>query len=76
MANAEGILKNLPRGVLVLQLNEIRYALDAVNAAVKGADMNDTSQQRGISYWISELYFKLGDLIKEMEGDDAKDDDE
>ncbi len=70
MANAEEILKNLPRQVL--ELNEIRYALDAVNAAVKGADMNDTSEQRGISYWISELDCKLGDLIKEMEGDDAE----
>ena len=57
------------RRMQITALTDIRFALDAIEAAVKGADFNDTGQQRGISQLLSDQYFKLDDIIKEMEGE-------
>jgi hypothetical protein len=61
-----------PQRMHINGLTEIRYALDAIEAAVKGADFLDHGQQRGISHLLSEQYFKLGDIIKEMEGEEPE----
>jgi hypothetical protein len=50
-------------------LEEIHCRIDAVNAAIQGADMNDTSQQKGISRLLGDVWCKLDDLIKEIKGE-------
>jgi hypothetical protein len=57
-------------------LKEIHCRIDAINAAVQGADMNDTSQQKGISGFLGDVWCKLDDFIKELKGEDAKEDDQ
>lgn len=51
----------------ILELRQFLDALDAIKAAVNGADMNDISQRRDIMYWLDDLYCKLGDVIDGME---------
>lgn len=50
----------------IFQLEEIHCRIDAINAAVQGAEMNDTSQQRGISRLLGDVWCRLDDLIKEL----------
>ena len=52
-----------------LCLTQIRYALDAITAAVRGSDFNDLGQQRGIIHLLGEQYIQLGEVIKEMGGE-------
>jgi hypothetical protein len=56
----------------IFQLDEIHCRIDAINAAVQGADMNDTSQQRGISRLLGDVWCKLDDFIKELKGEKEK----
>jgi hypothetical protein len=47
-------------------LEEIHCRIDAINAAVKGADFQDKSQQCGISGLLGDVWCKLDDFIKEL----------
>ncbi|WP_296713140.1 hypothetical protein [Rhodoblastus sp.] len=53
----------------IFVLKEIHCRIDAINAAVQGADFNDHSQQRGISGLLGDMWCKLDDFIKELEGE-------
>jgi hypothetical protein len=53
----------------IFQLEEIHCRIDAINAAVQGADMNDTSQQKGISRLLGDVWCKLDDFIKEIKSE-------
>jgi hypothetical protein len=53
----------------IFTLEEIHCRIDAINAAVQGADMNDTSQQKGISRLLGDVWCKLDDFIKELKGE-------
>jgi hypothetical protein len=53
----------------VFVLEEIHCRIDAINAAVQGADFADHSQQKGISGLLGDVWCKLDDFIKEMKGE-------
>jgi hypothetical protein len=53
----------------IFTLEEIHCRIDAINAAVQGADMNDTSQQKGISRLLGDVWCKLDDFIKEIKSE-------
>lgn len=53
----------------VFLLEEIHCRIDAINAAVQGAEMNDHSQQKGISRLLGDVWCKLDDFIKELKGE-------
>jgi hypothetical protein len=58
-----------PTAIQRIQLMKIRYAIDAITAAVRGSDFNDKSQQRGIIHLLGEQYCQLGEVIDEMGGE-------
>ena len=53
----------------IFVLDEIQCRIDAINAAVKGADFNDRSQQKGISRLLGDVWCRLDDFINEMKGE-------
>jgi hypothetical protein len=53
----------------IFVLDEINHRIDAINAAVKGADFLDKSHQSGISILLGDVWCRLDDLINEMKGD-------
>jgi hypothetical protein len=50
----------------VFALEEIHCRIDAINAAVQGADFADHSQQKGISRLLGDVWCTMDDFIKEM----------
>jgi hypothetical protein len=50
-------------------LDAIHCRIDAINAAVQGADFNEHSQQKGISGLLGDVWCSLDDFIKKMKGD-------
>lgn len=54
----------------IFLLEEIHCLIDAINAVVQGAEMNDISQQKGISRLLGDVWCKLDDFIKELKSED------
>lgn len=51
---------------LLSALQETNYRIDAVRAAVVGADFNDTSHQKGIDLILADIWMSLSDLTDEL----------
>ena len=57
-----------PNAIRRIELTSIYYSLAAIEAAVNGADFNDTAEQRGIVHLLSEQNGKLLEVLNEMGG--------
>ena len=49
-------------------LADILDRIDAISAAVRGAEFNDKGHQNGISLLLGDVWCTLSDLIEEMGG--------
>ena len=62
------LMENDPNAIRRIELTSIYYAIAAIEAAVNGADFNDTAEQRGIVHLLSEQNGKLLEILNEMGG--------